>query len=71
MSNRKQSPKDPPLVITSHEKWMNEKVQTSLADPRPNVSHDTAMTKIQALIDDKRKKHSMLIRVSPNDSISG
>ena len=43
---------------SAHTKWMNEKSAESLADPRPNFSHDQVMTDAQAVIDAKRKQHA-------------
>ena len=42
----------------AHTDWMREKVVKSLADPRPNMSHEQVMTNVQAVIDAKRKKHA-------------
>jgi hypothetical protein len=42
---------------SAHTKWMQEKASKSLADERPNVSHELAMSDVQSLIDAKRKKH--------------
>lgn len=41
-----------------HSDWVQEKVAASLADLRPNVSHQQAMMDIQAMIDQKRKLHA-------------
>lgn len=43
---------------SAHTRWMQQKVAESLADTRPNVAHDLAMTSVQAVIDAKRKKHA-------------
>jgi len=43
---------------SAHTKWMQQKVEQSLADPRPNVSHELAMSSVQAVIDAKRKKNA-------------
>lgn len=42
----------------AHTDWMREKVAKSLADQRPNMSHQQVMTNVQAVIDAKRKKHA-------------
>jgi hypothetical protein len=42
----------------AHADWMREKVAQSLADPRPNVSHEEAMANAQAVIDAKRQQHA-------------
>ena len=42
----------------AHTDLMREKVAKSLADPRPNISHDQVMANVQAVIDAKRKKHA-------------
>jgi hypothetical protein len=39
-------------------KWMQQKAAESLAELRPNVSHQRAMSSVQAVIDAKRKKHA-------------
>ena len=36
---------------------MQRQADASLADTRPNVSHEQAMSSVQAVIDTKRKKH--------------
>ena len=43
---------------SAHTKWMQQKVEQSLADPRPNISHEQAMSSVQAVIDAKRKKNA-------------
>ncbi len=43
---------------SAHTKWMQQKVEQSLADPRPNVPHEQAMSSVQAVIDAKRKKNA-------------
>lgn len=40
----------------AHTDWMREKVAESLADPRPNISHEQAMTELQAVIDARKKR---------------
>jgi len=43
---------------SKHTQWIQQKVAQSLADPRPNVSHEQAMANAQAVIDAKRQKHA-------------
>ncbi len=43
---------------SKHTQWMQQKVEESLADTRPNVSHEQAMASAQALIDAKRGQHA-------------
>ncbi|UDF37873.1 UNVERIFIED_ORG: hypothetical protein LHJ69_23865 (plasmid) [Shinella sp. XGS7] len=45
-------------AAAAHDQWIKEKVQASLADPRPNVAHATVMREAQALINKKRKQHA-------------
>ncbi len=42
---------------SAHTKWIQQKAAESLADTRPNVSHEQAMSGVQTVIDAKRKKH--------------
>jgi hypothetical protein len=42
----------------AHTDWVREKVAASLADPRPNLSHEQVMADAQAVIDAKRKQHA-------------
>jgi len=42
----------------AHTDWMREKVAESLADPRPNISHEEVMAEAQAVINAKRKQHA-------------
>ena len=42
----------------AHNDWVREKVAASLADPRPNLSHEQVMADAQAVIDAKRKQHA-------------
>jgi len=42
----------------AHTDWVREKVATSLADPRPDLSHEQVMADVQAVIDAKRKQHA-------------
>ncbi len=41
---------------SAHTGWMLDKVAASLADLRPNRTHDQAMTQAQAIIDAKRQQ---------------
>ena len=43
---------------SAHTEWVQHKAAQSLADTRPNVSHELAMSSVQAVIDAKRKKHA-------------
>lgn len=43
---------------SKHAEWMQQKAEQSLADTRPNVTHEQAMASAQAVIDAKRKKHA-------------
>ena len=38
----------------SYKRWFRERVQASLADPRPGIPHDEVMAEMDALIDAKR-----------------
>ena len=42
--------------------WLNQKTQSSLADPAPNVPHASAMRGAQAIIDSKQKQHARRAR---------
>lgn len=42
----------------AHADWMQRKVEESLADPAPNISHAQVMADAQSVIDAKRKKHA-------------
>ena len=39
----------------NHTAWLNAKIETSLADSRPNIAHDTMMAKAYALLESKKK----------------
>jgi len=39
----------------AHTDWVRENVAESLADPRPNIPNEQAMTELQAVIDAARK----------------
>lgn len=41
---------DSPSDFSSHDDWVRAKVQESLDDPRPNISHDVAMRQILAVL---------------------
>ena len=43
---------------SAHTEWVQHKAAQSLADTRPPVSHELAMSSVQAVIDAKRKKHA-------------
>ncbi len=36
----------------AYDKWLRAKVEASLADPRPPLSHDAVMAEVQTIIDD-------------------
>lgn len=38
--------------------WVQDKVESSLSDPAPNVSHAQVMDDVQALIESKRRQHA-------------
>lgn len=38
----------------AYEKWLNEKVAASLADPRAPVPHDEAMARARSIIEARR-----------------
>jgi hypothetical protein len=38
--------------------WLKNKVEASLADPRPSISHDEVMAEIDALLETKKAKRS-------------
>jgi len=40
----------------SYTMWLREKYAASLADMRPNVSHDDVMAKARALLDQKKAR---------------
>jgi hypothetical protein len=43
-----------PEQAAAYEKWLSEKVGASLADGRPSVAHDEAMTRARKIIKSKR-----------------
>lgn len=40
----------------SYDRWFRERVQRSLADPRPSIPHDEAMARVRAVIEAKRRR---------------
>jgi len=40
----------------AYNEWFRNKVEASLADPRPSIPHDEVMAEIDALLDAKKKK---------------
>ena len=42
----------------SYSMWLREKYAASLADMRPNVSHDDVMAKARALLDQKKAERA-------------
>ena len=40
----------------AYNEWFRKKVEASLADPRPPVPHDEAMSRIRKTIEDARRK---------------
>lgn len=42
----------------SYTLWLREKYAASLADMRPNVSHDDVMAKARALLDQKKAERA-------------
>jgi hypothetical protein len=40
----------------AYERWLRAKVETSLADTRPNVSHSTVMTELDQIIDEAERR---------------
>lgn len=41
----------------SYQRWFRERVQASLADPRPGIPHDEVMAEMDALINDIEVQH--------------
>jgi hypothetical protein len=39
-----------------YDRWFQAKVQASLDDPRPSISHDQVMAEMRALIESMRNK---------------
>jgi hypothetical protein len=42
----------------AYERWFRDKVQESLDDNNPLISHDQVMAEMQELIDTKRREHA-------------
>jgi len=42
--------------VAAHDRWFRAKMRASLADPRPGVPHDAAMTRVRATIAAARQK---------------
>jgi len=42
----------------SYDRWFRERIQRSLDDPRPNVSHDEAMARVRSLIESRKRRHA-------------
>jgi hypothetical protein len=42
--------------------WLRAKVAASLADGRPTIAHDEAMTQVRKIIEDKRAAEARLAR---------
>ncbi|GED22725.1 hypothetical protein HHA01_17020 [Halomonas halmophila] len=40
----------------SYDHWFRERIQQSLDDPRPNVSHDDAMARVRAMIESRKSR---------------
>ena len=38
----------------SYQHWFRERVEASLADPRPGIPHDDVMAEMRALLENKR-----------------
>lgn len=41
----------------SYQRWFRERVEASLADPRPGIPHDEVMAEMDALINDIEAQH--------------
>jgi|TARA_R100001143_G_scaffold55415_1_gene51452 hypothetical protein len=41
----------------SYQRWFRERVEASLADPRPGIPHDEVMAEMDALINDIEDQH--------------
>lgn len=41
----------------SYQRWFRERVEASLADPRPGIPHDEVMAEMDALINDIEAEH--------------
>jgi len=42
----------------SHDHWFRAKVEEALHSEKPRLSHDAAMVKVQAMLDDRRKSRA-------------
>lgn len=42
----------------SYNQWFRTKIEEALHSEKPRVPHDTAMTKVQAMIEERRKIES-------------
>ncbi|MBA1264206.1 antitoxin [Stutzerimonas stutzeri] len=40
----------------SYDRWFRQRIERSLADPRPPVPHDEAMARVRAVIETKRRR---------------
>ena len=40
----------------AYDKWLRAKVEASLADTRPPLSHDAVMAEVQKIIDDRKAR---------------
>ena len=47
---------DTPEEAAAYDAWFRAKVEASLADPRPTVSHEEAMARARAVIDRHRRR---------------
>jgi len=45
-------------AAAAHDQWVKATIDTSLADPAPNIAHDEVMREARALIAAKRKQHA-------------
>jgi hypothetical protein len=43
----------------SYNRWFRAKVQAAMDDTHPSIPHDQAMTKVQALLEEKRKARAV------------
>lgn len=39
----------------SYDRWFRQRVEASLADPRPGIPHDDVMAEMRALLETKRR----------------
>lgn len=40
----------------SYDRWFRQRIERSLADPRPAIPHDEAMARVRAVIEAKRRR---------------